>query len=212
MTDYIFSCGNGDISSDSKSYTTVQTSQAKNICIGLEKSGVPYSANFTDQELKLTYDADYQDSVEEIIQKAQTDDYDEMLREIKEYKDDCGYLILLSTVAYYLNMTEGALKRRPEEQQNILCKLFVDLWFADTPTIQCELSKAMVANRETERDLEQSKQQKEQEMKLQEQPKHDNAFITREMLLRQAEIIKRKQAVKQKQLAEINERERNNRP
>ena len=113
--------------------------------------------------------------------------------------DGDGYLILLPTVAYYLNMTEGALKLRPEEQQMLLCKLFVDLWFADTLTIKRELGKAICVNRETERDLEQPKPEI--------QPDH-NAQITRDMLERQAEIIKRQQAVKEKMIAERSERER----
>ena len=49
MSKYIFSCGNGDIPMENRAYANVQTTQAKNICIGIESSGIPYSANFTDK-------------------------------------------------------------------------------------------------------------------------------------------------------------------
>lgn len=193
MSKYIFSCGNGDIPMENRAYANVQTTQAKNICIGIESSGIPYSANFTDKELKLTYDCDYHNSVDEIMKKAQSGDYEEMFREIKEYKDGDGYLILLPTVAHYLHTTEGALKRRPEEQQERLCRLFVNFWFADTPTIQRELSRAMVVNRETEQDMR---------PKAQPTNENSNTYFTRDTLHQQAEYIRRKQAERDRQSAE----------
>ena len=186
---------------ENRSYANVQTDQAKNICIGIENSGIPYSANFTDKELKLTYDSDHSESVDEILKKAQSGDYDEMLREIRAKREGDGYLILLPTVAHYLHTTEGALKRRPEEQQIRLCRLFVNFWFADTPTIQRELSKAICVNRETEQNMEKPKPTEQPDTE------QSRAYITRETLHRQAEYIRQKQAVKDKQAAEKTERE-----
>ena len=201
MSDYIFSCGNGEIPMKNRAYANIQTNQAKNICIGIENSGIPYSANFTAEELKLTYDADYRENVDEILNKAQSGDYDEMLREIKEKREGDGYLTLLPTVAHYLHTTEGALKRRPEEQQIRLCRLFVNFWFADTSTIQRELSKAICVNRETEQSMEKPKPAEQHNIE------QSQAYITRETLHRQAEYIRKKQAAERTE----NETERNRR-
>ena len=67
--------------------------------------------------MRFSYDADYKDTVDEIVKKASSDEFEEMLREIKEHKDDSSYLVLLPSVAHYLNVTEGTLRNRPNELQ-----------------------------------------------------------------------------------------------
>ena len=239
MSKYIFYFGEDNFPIDNREYVSLDTEKGKLLAIALEICGVPHTGTFTDKQMKFAYDADYKDTVDEIVKKAGTDDYDEMLREIKAHKDDSGYLVLLPTVAHYLNTTEGALRNRPNELQVHLCQMFTRLWYCDTPTIQRELTRAYTANRQTERDLEEAREREIQQNNtpekrdavyfadtqhrqnvgkgvedhnakadLTDKEEARTGLITREVLRRQAEIIRRRQAVKEKETAEKTERER----
>lgn len=239
MSKYIFSFGEDNFPKDIREYVSLDTDKGKLLAIALEISGVPHIGTFTDKEMHFAYDADYKDTVEEIVKKADSDDYEEMLREIKAHKDDRGYLVLLPSVAHYLNITEGTLRNRPNELQVHLCQMFTRLWYCDTPTIQRELTRAYTANRQTERDLEEAREREIQQNNTPEKREavyfadtqhRQNALkgdedhrdkadladkeevrtglISREVIRRQAEMIRRRQAVKEKLTAEKNERER----
>lgn len=239
MSKYFFSCGEDNFPKDNREYVLLDTDKGKQIAIALETSGVPYVGTFTEEQMRFSYDPDYKDTVEEIIGKAKSGDYEEMLREIKEHKDDSAYLILLPTVAEYLHLSESALRKRPNELQVHLCQMFTRLWYCDTPTIQRELTRALNANRQTEKDLEEARERELQQNNtpekretvaladiqhrqnvlngdedhrskadLSEKEEARTGLISREVIRRQAEIIKRKQAVKEKQIAEKTERER----
>ncbi len=239
MSEYLFSFGEDNFPKDNREYVMLDNDKGRLIAIALETSGVPHTGTFTDNQVRFSYDADYKDSVDEIISKANSSEYDEMLREIKEHKDDSGYLILLPSVAYYLHLTEGTLRNRPEDLQIQLCQMFTQLWCCDTPTIQRELTRVLNANRQTEQDMEEAREreirqnntpekreavtmadiQHRQNILKGDEDHHSKAditdkeeartgFISREVIRRQAELIKRKQAVKEKQTAEKTERER----
>ena len=239
MTETTYSCGNDNFSKDNRRYAYIDTDKGRLIATALETSGVPHTGTFTDHIMRFAYDADYMETVDEIIRKAKSGEYDEMLREIKENKDESGYLILLPTVAYYLHMTEGTLRQRPDDVQIQLCQIFTQLWCCDTPTIQRELTRVLNANRETEQDMESAQEQTIQQNNTPEKREssllddiqhrqnvlrgdedHDakaeqtakeevrTGLISRELIRRKAEIIKRQQAVKEKVIAERGERER----
>lgn len=239
MSDYLFSFGEDNFPKDSREYVTLDTDKGKLLAIALKTSGVPHIGTFTDKQMRFSYDADYKDTVDEIVKKASSDEFEEMLREIKTHKDDSSYLVLLPSVAHYLNVTEGTLRNRPNELQVQLCRMFTRLWYCDTPTIQRELTRAYTANRQTERDLEEAKEREVQQNNTPEKretvyfadtqhrqnvlkgdedhrDKADLAdkeevrtgLISREVIRRQAEMIRRRQAVKDKLTAEKTERER----
>lgn len=137
-----------------KAFIMFKTEKPARMVIGLEKSEVPFSARINGKDFILTYNADYADSVSNIIEKVQSDEYDEMQKELKNPQNTKGILILLSSVAYHLHTTESVLKKRPIEVQESLCKLFIDLWFCDTSTIQRELLKALPINLLTDENIE----------------------------------------------------------
>lgn len=53
-----------------------------------------------------------------------------------------------------LHTTVGALKNRPSEIQESLCRTYVNYWLCDTPTIQRELSRVMNINSKTEQEIQ----------------------------------------------------------
>ena len=89
-----------------------------------------------------------------------------------------------------------------------MCQMFTRLWYCDTPTIQRELTRAFTANRQTEKDFEEAKEREIQHNNAPEKEEVQTGFISREVIRRQAEDIKRRQAVREKQTAEETERER----
>lgn len=239
MTDYIFSCGDDNFSKENRRYAYLSTNRGNIIATALSASGIPHSGTFSETEMRFSYDADYKDSVDEIISKANSSEYDEMLREIKEKKDDSGYLILLPSVAYYLHLTEGTLRQRPDDLQIQLCQMFTQLWCCDAPTIQRELTSVLNANRQTEQDMEEAREREIQQnntpekreavnmadiqhrqnvvkgdedhqakAEMSEKEEVRTGLISREVIRRQAEMIKHKQSTKQKLIIENNERER----
>ena len=81
MSDYLFSFGEDNFSKDSREYVTLDTDKGKLLAIALKTSGVPHIGTFTNKQMRFSYDADYKDTVDEIVKKASTDEYEEMLRE-----------------------------------------------------------------------------------------------------------------------------------
>ncbi len=143
---YQFSAGQDDNTIQNKRYTSLKTAHGKQIVIGLEHSGIPFSARFTESDMFLTYDGNYEDSVKEITKKAESGEYSELLLEIKNHVDESGYLVLLPTVAYFLHISESELNRKPKSYLIMLCKVVFQLWFCDTAAIQKELAKEFVVN------------------------------------------------------------------
>lgn len=154
MRDYPNVCGMDIHSIANAEFMRLETSKAIDIVLALDKSDIPFSAKFSDTEIVLTYDGDYKESVNEIVSKIMSEDYDEKSREIKEKKDSDGYLLLLSEVADVLNTTVGTLKARPLEIQELICKAYTDFWICDTPTIQRELNRYITVNGRTEQDIQ----------------------------------------------------------
>lgn len=157
MTDNEYTAGCDYKSIDNRTYLSIVTDHPNRMILGLDKSGVPFSARVNGKNFSLVYDADYADDVMEILDKVQSSEYDEMLRAVRNPDNADGLLILLASVAYYLHTTEGTLRQRPKEVQESLCKILIDFWCCDTPTIQRELARAMMVNRETEEDIEKAK-------------------------------------------------------
>ena len=154
MSDMIYKSGLDIRKILNKSFAKYETTHAKHIVLGLDKSNIPYFARFGNTSISLTYDADYKDSVDEIITKAMSGDFGEFLCEIKDKKNSEGYLILLPEIAPMLHTTVGALKNRPSEIQESLCRTYVNYWLCDTPTIQRELSRVMNINSKTEQEIQ----------------------------------------------------------
>lgn len=124
-----------------KTYNKYSTEKGEKIVLALEKSRIPYFARFNGEEIFLTYDSNYKDSVEEIIRKILSGVYDEIVAELKRKKDNSGFRELIPEIANILNTSVSFLKSRPDEVQEILCKRYIDLWCCDTPTIKRELSE-----------------------------------------------------------------------
>ena len=122
--------------------------------LALDKCSIPYFARFNDSEISLTYDNDYAVSVSEIIAKAMSGDYEEMVLKIQSRKNPDGYKVFLPEIAEVLNTSVSFLKSRPDEVQEGICKAYVNLWYCDTDTIKRELSGMLKINFSTENDKE----------------------------------------------------------
>jgi hypothetical protein len=97
---------------ENKEFKRYDTNRARKIVIALDHSNVPFFARFTDKQISLTFDKAYTGSVDEIVTKAMSGGYEELLREVKRKKNTEGYLILLPEIADVLHTTVGTLKSR----------------------------------------------------------------------------------------------------
>ena len=141
MSDYIYHIGD-DYDCNNKEYVVLSTDKGQQITVALAASGVPFKGRYDKERILFDYDADYKESVDEIIAKFTSEKYAVQRREIAEHKDrDC--LHFLPTVAKLLRMTEGTLRRRPLDIQLAVCKRYVDNWYCYTYTIQHELRNAL---------------------------------------------------------------------
>ena len=122
MTEFLYIAGIDIASIANKEFIRIDTDKAQEICVALDKSGIPFSARYGENEMVLTYDGSYKEQVEEIIAKAQSGDYGALLRELQVCGEPDGYYRLLGEVAELLNTTIGALKNRPDEVRLALCK------------------------------------------------------------------------------------------
>ena len=122
MTEFPFISGTDIAAIENRQFIRIETDKAQEIVIALDKSGIPFSARYGETEMVLTYDGSFKEQVEDIITKAESGDYEALLRELQVYGEPDGYYRLLGEVAELLNTTIGALKNRPDEIQLALCK------------------------------------------------------------------------------------------
>lgn len=215
MSDFPYICGADVRKIENKEFARFETTKANEIVFALDKSNIPYFAQYGNTDIVLTYDGNFKDSVNEIISKIMSGGYDEMLREIKDKKNTDGYLILLSEVADVLHTTVGTLKARPMEVQELLCKSYVDFWLCDIYTIQRELDRIITVNGRTLQDM-QEHERKEFQNNMPEKCDVANqsahvGYITNEIRRKNAEELRRKQYEHQR-TSQFEERERTKKP
>lgn len=231
MTDFSYIGGIEVSAIKNREFIRFNTDKAQEICVALDKSGIPFSARFGDAEMVLTYDGSCKEQVEDIIAKAESGNYEALLRELQAYREPDGYYRLLGEVADLLNTTIGALQNRPDEVQLALCKTYVDFWLCDTPTLQRELDRVISVNGRTVSDIQEHEKIKTQkkaptaptqdsaekvrtfaELFENYQRRNANDYFTREAHKHLAEIARRRQSTEQERTIQTEELERKNRP
>lgn len=229
MTDFPYIAGTDITAIRNKEFIRIETDKAQAICIALDKGGIPFSARFGDAEMVLTFDGSFKEQVEDIIAKAQSGEYEALLRELQVYGEPDGYYRLLGEVAEVLNTTIGTLQSRPDEVQLALCKTYVNFWLCDKVTIQRELERIHTLNGRTISDIQeyelgktkakapaepvQSTADKAPTLnELFDRYERQNAHFTRESHRHLSEIARRRQRDEQERATQTEERERKNRP
>ena len=229
MTDFPYIAGTDITAIRNKEFIRIETDKAQAICIALDKSNIPFSARFGDAEMVLTYDGSYKEQVEDIIAKAQSGEYEALLRELQVYGEPDGYYRLLGEVAEVLNTTIGTLQSRPDEVQLALCKTYVNFWLCDKVTIQRELERIHTLNGRTLSDIQEYELGKTKAKapaepvqstadkvptlnELFDRYERQNAHFTRESHRHLSEIARRRQRNEQERIIQTEERERKNRP
>lgn len=231
MTDFPYICGAEVSEIQNREFLRIETDKAQAIVVALDKSNIPFSAQFGDAKMVLTFDSSYREQVEGIISKAMSGDYEALLRELQVYGVPDGYYRLLGEVAELLNTTVGTLKNRPDEIQLALCKTYTDFWLCDDVTIQRELDRVISVNGRTVSDIQEHEKIKAQENApiVPEQGtadkvrsfeelfneyhrRHANDHFTRETHKHLAEIARRRQRSEQERVAQTEELERRKRP
>lgn len=231
MRDYPYVCGADIHSIDNKEFMQFETANASKICIALDKSGIPFSARYGDNEIVLTFDGSYKEQVGKIIEKAQSGNYEAMLRELQTYGMPDGYYRLLGEVAELLNTSVSALQNRPQDIQLMLCKTYADFWLCDDVTIQRELDHIITVNGRTLQDIQEYEKGKAQEKtpKIPEKSTANNlptfseladdyfrrnghAHFTRESHKHLSEIARRRQQADHENTIQTEEIERRKRP
>ena len=74
MTDFPYIGGIEVSAIQNREFIRIETDKAQAIVVALDKCNIPFSAQFGDAEMVLTYDGSYKEQVEEIIAKAQSGD------------------------------------------------------------------------------------------------------------------------------------------
>ncbi|SFC01629.1 hypothetical protein [Ruminococcus albus] len=143
MSEYIYKVGD-DFESDDKEYVALKTDKGQQITVALGVSGVPFKGRFDKESIFFSYDSDYKDTVQEIMEKITSDKYADQRDEIEKHRREKDYLFFIPAVAEILRMTEGTLRRRPLDIQLAVCKRYADIWGCDTYTIQHKLRDAMM--------------------------------------------------------------------
>lgn len=230
MNDFPYISGIEITAIQNREFIRIETDKAQAICIALDKGGIPFSARFGDAEMVLTFDGSFKEQVEDIIAKAQSGEYEALLRELQVYGKPDGYYRLLGEVAEVLNTTIGTLQSRPDEIQLALCKTYVNFWFCDKVTLQRELERIHTLNGRTVSDIQEYERKKEQEKAPAEpvqtadtvptftelydayQRRHANDHFTREAHKHLSEIARRRQRDEQERIVQTEERERKYRP
>lgn len=231
MTDFPYIGGIEVSAIKNREFIRIETDKAQAIVVALDKSNIPFSARFGDAEMVLTYDGSYKEQVEEIIAKAQSGDYEALLRELQVYGEPDGYYRLLGEVAEVLNTTIGTLQSRPDEVRLALCKTYVDFWLCDTPTLQRELDRVISVNGRTMSDIQEHEKIKEKAKapSVPEQSAADtvptlselfddyfrrnsHSHFSRERHQHLAEIAHRRQQSEQERIIQTEEKERKFRP
>lgn len=229
MTDFPYIAGTDITAIRNKEFIRIETDKAQAICIALDKGGIPFSARFGDAEMVLTFDGSFKEQVEDIIAKAQSGEYEALLRELQVYGEPDGYYRLLGEVAEVLNTTIGTLQSRPDEVQLALCKTYVNFWLCDKVTIQRELERIHTLNGRTISDIQEYELGKAKAKapaepvqstadkvptlnELFDSYERQNAHFTREAHKHLSEIARRRQRNEQERIIQAEERERKNRP
>ena len=229
MTDFPYIGGIEVSAIQNREFIRIETDKAQAIVVALDKSNIPFSARFGDAEMVLTYDGSYKEQVEEIIAKAQSGDYEALLRELQVYGVPDGYYRLLGEVAELLNTTVSFLQSRPDEVQLLLCKFYVNFWLCDKVTIQRELERIHTLNGRTISDIQEYELGKTKAKapaepvqstadkvptlnELFDRYERQNAHFTRESHRHLSEIARRRQRNEQERIIQTEERERKNRP
>ena len=231
MTDFPYIAGTDITAIRNKEFIRIETDKAQAICIALDKGGIPFSARFGDAEMVITFDGSFKEQVEDIIAKAESGEYEALLRELQVYGEPDGYYRLLGEVAELLNTTIGALKNRPDEIQLALCKTYVDFWLCDTPTLQRELDRVISVNGRTVSDIQEHEKIKDKakapavpvqsaadtvptlsELFDDYNRRNGHSHFSREKHQHLSEIARRRQQSEQERIIQTEERERKFRP
>ena len=229
MTEFSYIAGIDITSIANKEFIRFNTDKAQEICVALDKSGIPFSARYGETEMVLTYDGSCKEQVEDIIAKAESGNYEALLRELQVYGEPDGYYRLLGEVAEVLNTTIGTLQSRPDEVQLALCKTYVNFWLCDKVTIQRELERIHTLNGRTISDIQEYELGKTKAKapaepvqstadrvstlnELFDRYERQNAHFTRESHRHLSEIARRRQRNEQERIIQTEERERKNRP
>ena len=229
MNDFPYISGIEITAIKNREFVRIETDKAQEIAIALDKSGIPFSARFGDAEMMLTYDGSFKEQVEDIIAKAQSGEYEALLRELQVYGEPDGYYRLLGEVAEVLNTTIGTLQSRPNEVQLALCKTYVNFWLCDKVTIQRELERIHTLNGRTISDIQEYELGKTKAKapaepvqstadkvptlnELFDRYERQNAHFTRESHRHLSEIARRRQRNEQERIIQTEERARKNRP
>ena len=175
---------------ENKDFLRLKTDKTKDIVIALDKSSIPHFARFGDNEISIVFNRNVKDRVDEIVSKATSDDYDYLIREIKENIDDDKCLVLLPEVAKILETTIGDIQREPLEIQKQLCLTYMNLWICVSSTITRELKQITYVEKEY---LDEEKSDKTRTDNSDEQRKNiQTGYISRESTRKLAEEIRRK--------------------
>ena len=149
MSDYIYEIGN-DFSSDKKEFVTLITERGQQIAVALGLGVIPHKGRYDDEKISFSYDTDYKESVNEILEKITSDTYAEQREIISAHNNGADCLFFIPKVAEILRISESMLRSRPLDIQIIVCKYYTAMWICDTYTLERELKAIFTLSKQIE--------------------------------------------------------------
>ena len=150
MGEYIYEIGNDDFSKDNREYVTLITERGQQIAVALGLGGIPHKGRYDDESISFSYDTDYKESVNEILEKITSDTYAEQRETISAHNNGADCLFFIPKVAEIMRISESMLRSRPLDIQLIVCKYYTAMWICDTDTLERELKAVFTLSKQIE--------------------------------------------------------------
>lgn len=194
-----------------KQFSTVQTDKADSIIKGLEQSGIPYHARYSDSMITIAFSTPDKAKITQIVEKNTTADSEksEILERFRSNPDNMSNVkALLPEIAEVLNVSVSSLERKPPDLQMQLALTYTAYCFSDDLTVKKALKEELSLNHETLGDIQQLETEKLQpdishqptdgseqlhRQETEEQLKQRSPFISIKVLKQNAKRIREEQ-------------------
>lgn len=132
-----------------KQFSTIQTDKAENIIKGLELSGIPYHAKYSDSTISIAFCGDDKEKVEQIIKK-NININSESIKKLESFKSKPDNIetakTLLTEIANILNVSVSSLKKKPSDLIILLAQTYTIYNCSDDLTLKNALKNNLYIN------------------------------------------------------------------
>lgn len=150
MGEYIYEFGNDDFSKDNREYKLLKTDRGQQIAVALSLCKIPHKGRYDDESISFSYNTNYKESVNEILEKITSDTYAEQREIISTHNNGADCLFFIPKVAEIMRISESMLYRKPLDIQLTICKCYTAMWICDSYTLERELKAVFTLSKQIE--------------------------------------------------------------